>query len=163
MTVGLREDDGEDDDDVADVADDEYFTRYAPHSTSAWARNRKSTGEARPSSDEDDDEARVRAVGGRIPTVVHGHAAGRIRSSEGLVNTDEGDSDDVADPDSPTSPTSPISVDLKSEEAGLQRATSINLGQGHARHISAGSAKLLELSTRNSVDNKGRGFEPRPV
>ena len=59
----------------------------------------------------------------------------------------------AADPDSPISP---ISIGSKDAEAGVQRATSVNLVRQHARHISAGSAKLLEISPRNSVDQKRR-------
>jgi len=40
------------------------------------------------------------------------------------------------------------------EGSGLQRATSINLGKDHVRHISAGSARLLSISPRSSVDTK---------
>jgi hypothetical protein len=48
------------------------------------------------------------------------------------------------------------------EEAGIpdspttnsQRATSINLGKGHVRNFSAGSAKLLEISPRASGETR---------
>jgi hypothetical protein len=43
----------------------------------------------------------------------------------------------------------------------MQRATSINLGKGHVRNFSAGSAKLLNLTPRSSVDGKRRSVEPR--
>jgi len=102
---------------------------------------------------DDEKSAVYGAVGERQPNVVAAHNA---KSREGLLKTADDDSE--ADLDSPTSP---VSTDTKDEEAGLQRATSVNLGQRHARHISAGSAKLLELSPRSSVDNKRRSFEPR--
>ncbi|KLJ05495.1 hypothetical protein EMPG_11010 [Blastomyces silverae] len=49
-----------------------------------------------------------------------------------------------ADTDSP-SPVSPLEA-----EPELSRATSVDLGRQHVRHISAGSAKLLEISRRAS-------------
>jgi len=101
---------------------------------------------------DDEKNAQYGAVGERHPHVVAAHS---FKSREGLLKT--GDDDSEADLDSPISP---ISTDTKDDEAGLQRATSVNLGQRHARHISAGSAKLLELSPRSSVDNR-RSFEPR--
>src|SRR3569833_460183 len=114
-------------DEQAEVADVEYLSRYARHSSGAWAKNRKSTGDARPSSDEDDD-ARLGAVGARVPMVVHEHTVGRVKSREGLMNVGD-DGSEIAEVESPTSPASPISIDAKEEEAGLQRATSINLGK----------------------------------
>lgn len=144
--------------DAAGIADDEYMNRVARHSG-----NRLSVGEARPSSDEEDDP-RWGAVGGQVPTVVHAHKANRIKSREGLLHTygeeDESDSPGSPNVDSPVSPTSPTS-DLKEEGPGVQRATSVNLGKGHARHISAGSAKLLEITPRSSVDVKRRSWETR--
>ncbi|KAL1954372.1 hypothetical protein VTO42DRAFT_1238 [Malbranchea cinnamomea] len=41
----------------------------------------------------------------------------------------------------------------------IQRATSIDLGRGHARHISAGSAKLLDLSAPRMSDSKKSNSE----
>jgi hypothetical protein len=43
----------------------------------------------------------------------------------------------------------------------VQRAKSVNLGRGHVRNFSAGSAKLLDLTPRTSVDAKRRSVEPR--
>src|SRR3569833_2515118 len=148
-------------DEQAEVADVEYMSRYARHADGACAKNRKSTGEARPSSDEDDD-ARLGAVGARVPMVVHEHTVGRVTSREGQKNEGD-DGSEIAEVESPTSPASLICIDAKEEEAGLHRATSIYLGQAHARHISAGSAMLLELSPRSSVDAKRKSFEPRAM
>lgn len=134
------------------ITDDEYLNRYARRPSAATWTNRKSVGDPQASSDEElerGDDARWGSVGGgRMPTVVSGHS---VKSREGLLNMF--DHDDEADPDSPISP---ISIGSKDAEAGLQRATSVNLGKQHARHISAGSAKLLEISPRNSVDQKRR-------
>lgn len=143
------------------IADDEYLSRFANHrsSGSQWT-HRKSTGEARPSSDEDE-EAHWGSVGGRQPTMVQTHVAERMKSREGILNSygeeEESDEADVLDDEKDI-------VEIDEEKvAGLQRATSVNLGKGHARHISAGSAKLLDLTPRTSVDAKRRSFEPRPA
>ncbi|PGG97098.1 hypothetical protein GX51_07499 [Blastomyces parvus] len=64
--------------------------------------------------------------------------------------------------DSP-SPVSPLEADSE-----LRRATSVDLGRQHVRHISAGSAKLLEISRRASeakrlsVDSAGSGSGALP-
>jgi hypothetical protein len=129
-------------DDVS-IVDDEYLSRFArtSHERSAW--NRKSTGEARPSSDEGED-ARWGEVAEQHPTVVH--AASRMKSREGILNSLEDDeSEDGEDEDGAV-------PDLRKNDSGLQRATSVNLGKNHARNFSAGSAKLLELSPRASTD-----------
>ncbi|KAJ9138213.1 hypothetical protein NKR23_g8763 [Pleurostoma richardsiae] len=146
-------------DDGANIVEDEYLSRFANHrsSGSQWTYG-KSTGEARPSSDEDED-AHWGSVGGRQPTVVQPHMAERMKSREGFLNTfgeeDESEAEDLMDDEKDV-------VNFEEDkETGLQRATSINLGRGHARHISAGSAKLLELTPRTSVDAKRRSLEPR--
>jgi hypothetical protein len=140
-------------DDLA-IVDDEYLNRLSPplrhHNQSVNPNNRKSTGEARPSSDEDepmeDADMKWGSVDARQqPLMVHEHDASMVKSREGLLNTfneEDDESDNVEDG----------GIGEKLEEAGLQRATSVNLGRGHARHISAGSAKLLELSPRGSVE-----------
>lgn len=121
-------------DDVS-IVDDEYLSRFARSSQERSGWNRKSTGEARPSSDEGDD-ARWGEVNEQHPTVVH--TANRMKSREGLLNSlEDGESDEG---------------DLRRERSELQRATSVNLGKDHARNFSAGSAKLLEISPRPSVD-----------
>lgn len=140
------------------IADDEYLSRFArrpSNATSVWA-HRKSTGSARPSSDEDED-ARWGAVCGKVPTLVEGrHTRERIKSHEGLLNMfgEEADSD-------PGSLDSPISQDPEPEPE-VQRATSVSLGKGHVRNFSAGSAKLLNLTPRSSVDTKRRSVSPQP-
>ena len=140
----------------ASIVDDEYLSRVTRNSASVAGYNRKSTGEARPSSDEEDDARWGSMKGAQHPTVVHGHTAERMKSREGLLNSfgEEGESDSG---DSPVD--SPIDEDMEGE--GLQRATSINLSKNHARHISAGSARLLNLTPRSSVD-KRRSVSPRP-
>ncbi|KAM7188174.1 hypothetical protein V8F20_010670 [Naviculisporaceae sp. PSN 640] len=142
------------------ITEDDYLSRVATHSPVA-DRNRQSTvGEGRPSSD-GEGEAHWGSVRGHHPTLVHSSTVGRMKSREGLLNTfgeapeivagdEDGGEKEETSPISPTSDTSGASTEEAG--AGIQRATSINLGKGHARHISAGSARLLAISPRSSVD-----------
>jgi hypothetical protein len=84
-------------------------------------------------------------------TVVHADRnRDMAKSREGLLNTfgEVDQEEEYSEGDDP--------VEDDEKEGGLQRATSINLGSGHARHISAGSAKLLDLSPRGSMDSRRR-------
>lgn len=134
-------------DDIS-IVDDEYLSRFAraSHERSAW--NRKSTGEARPSSDEGED-ARWGEVAEQRPQVVH--TASHMKSREGILNSFEDDEMDDS-----------VVADLPQDDSGLQRATSVNLGKDHARNFSAGSAKLLEISPRASVDAHRTSTDTKP-
>ncbi|KAI0523650.1 hypothetical protein F5B22DRAFT_591412 [Xylaria bambusicola] len=122
------------------IVDDEYLNSVVPSRL-----HRLSTGEARPSSDEDEDSAPKWGAVGQVPTVVQ--HSDTMRSREGVLqsfgddkefgNIDE--SEDDGDGQSPVEP---------------QRATSISLSKGHFRNFSAGSAKLLEISPRQSGDHR---------
>ncbi|KAI1176710.1 hypothetical protein F4777DRAFT_248818 [Nemania sp. FL0916] len=120
------------------IIDDEYLNSVVP------ARpNRLSTGEARPSSDEDDDPSPKWGAVGQTPTVVQHHDT--MRSREGVLQSfdddkESGSVNESEDEDIP-SPVEP------------QRATSVKLGKGHVRNFSAGSAKLFEVSPRPSGDH----------
>ncbi|CAK7222469.1 hypothetical protein SBRCBS47491_004875 [Sporothrix bragantina] len=167
------------------VMDDEYLSRLARSSTGGGSRadtKHESVGDMLPSSDDEldtvngDADARWGSVNEkRVGSIVMpSHRANLVKSREGLMKTFRDGEEGSERADSPTSPISPTSMaspisqassdfNTKEEEAGLQRATSVNLGRGHARHISAGSAKLLEItpSPRNSVDAKAtRSREP---
>ncbi|KAH8163651.1 hypothetical protein CIB48_g4578 [Xylaria polymorpha] len=125
------------------IVDDEYLNSVVP------ARSRRlSTGEARPSSDEEDDLSPKWGAVGQTPTVIQ-HSE-TMRSREGVLqslddkesaSTNESDSGDGQSPVEP------------------QRATSVNLGKGHFRNFSAGSAKLLEVSPRASSDHRRSALE----
>ncbi|EPE03600.1 hypothetical protein F503_01858 [Ophiostoma piceae UAMH 11346] len=90
------------------------------------------------------------------------HTATLVKSHEGLLKTFYDGEEAEASPTSPVSPTSldsensPVSDGDFQALKGVQRATSVNLGRGHVRHISAGSAKLLEISSspRNSFGGR---------
>ena len=86
---------------------------------------------------------------GKHPTIVRQGPGKRARSKEGLLNdfqNAEESGDSSPSGDSPVSP--------ENAYTSIQRATSVDLGKGHARHISAGSAKLLNLPPRSSTDIK---------
>ena len=158
-----------------DVAADEYFSRLTPdpyhHRDSGVARKPSSTA-IRMDSDEEDEESepptvpspeeQTKLYGGvaRKPTIVR-QQQGRIKSREGLLNEyrsnehtqstygviegGEGEESSPIDLDSPDSPRGSQFV---------QRAKSVDLKRGHARHMSAGSAKLLDIGPRSSRDLK---------
>jgi len=134
------------------IAEDDYLSRLTPSQGDRPNRNRKSVGEPRPSSDWEE-EAHWGTVKGQQPTVVHAHAVDRMKSREGLLNTfgEQGDENPAGHEEVGESTDGGSPVD---EGAGLQRATSINLGKGKARHMSAGSVRLLSISPRSSVDAK---------
>lgn len=134
-------------DDLA-ITDDDYLSRVTPtlsgHETSRFS------GEGLPSSDEDEaeDGAKWGTVGAQ-PELVQSHNRGTMHSFHGLLNT--------ADSDNESSPESPISPSVV-ENATMERAHSVNMGKGHARNFSAGSAKLLDITPRGSVDGKHLSF-----
>lgn len=132
------------------IAEDEYFSRITPGPEEENMIQRRSG--ILPSSDDEEGGSIASPVGsekekwgaiGRQPTVVH--RAARAKSREGLLTEFDDDSESEA-------PSSPVSVDPKASD--LQRATSIDLGKQHVRHISAGSARLLDLKPRSSVDSR---------
>ena len=84
---------------------------------------------------------------GKNPTIIRPGPGPRVKSREGLLNDFQ--SADESPESSPTadSPDSP-------EGLSIQRATSVDFGKGHARHISAGSARLLNLPPRSSQEIK---------
>ena len=88
---------------------------------------------------------------GKHPTIVRQGPGPRMKSREGLLNDFQ--AADTAPPDSPDSSPSESSP-VSPEGPQIQRATSVDFGRGHARHISAGSARLLNLPPRNSSELK---------
>ncbi|MCJ1293129.1 hypothetical protein MMC34_004682 [Xylographa carneopallida] len=97
---------------------------------------------------------KMSSVVGRHPTIVR--RSMRARSREGLLD-DFGIDDSSASTPSADSPIDPLSRvrDVQKEGSSIHRATSVDLGKsGHARHISAGSARLLDLPPRSSTEHK---------
>lgn len=134
------------------ITEDEYMARLAHRRHSGLYHGRRS-GDGRPSSDEEDMNeetgARWGAVGAQ-PNIVrtHRHDRATMQSHDGLVNIVSEDEEDT-DGSSPNDSSPPEKVDLQS-------ARSVNLGRHHVRSFSAGSAKLLDLTPRSSVDSKAR-------
>ncbi|KAK1918785.1 hypothetical protein P3342_010256 [Pyrenophora teres f. teres] len=156
------------------MADDEYFNKLtarpdqrgrSPYGSDDRGRKASST-LMRLDTAAESDEERERAAAptpsngeqyvqssvGRQPTIIHRRP--RIKSTEGLLSmfTDELDrSSKIADieSESPTSPTSDTDLGM------LQRAKSVDLGKGHVRHLSAGSARLLDIQKRTSSPVQG--------
>ncbi|KAI1203870.1 hypothetical protein F5X97DRAFT_4053 [Nemania serpens] len=121
------------------IADDEYLNSVVPNRS-----HRLSTGEARPSSDEEDDLSPKWGAVGQTPTVIQ-HSE-TMQSREGILQSfddkeDFGNVNESDDDDDKQSPGVP------------QRATSVKLNKGHSRNFSAGSAKLFEVP-RPSGDHK---------
>ncbi|KAJ2974036.1 hypothetical protein NUW58_g8790 [Xylaria curta] len=128
------------------IVDDEYLNSVVP------ARlHRLSTGEARPSSDEEDDLSPKWGAVGQTPTVIQ-HSE-TMRSREGVLQSYDdkefGSANESEDDEGGQSPVEP------------QRATSVRLSKGHYRNFSAGSAKLLEVSPRVSGDHKRSAINRR--
>lgn len=166
------------------IPDDEYFKRltpqpderrHSPHTADVLARKASSTAmtalDAAAESDDEEpppttgrhseDEELVQHTVGRQPTIVHRQA--RVKSTEGLLSFFQTDKASVADSanaaevvenvaevvegESPTSDGEPVS---------LQRAKSVDLGKHHVRHLSAGSAKLLDIHKRTSTSSQSK-------
>ncbi|KAI1736802.1 hypothetical protein F4680DRAFT_250397 [Xylaria scruposa] len=126
------------------IVDDEYLNRMVPAKL-----HRLSTGEARPSSDEEDDLSPKWGAVGQTPTVVQ-HSE-TMRSREGVVQSFD---------DKESASTNESEDDGEGQSPGEpRRATSVNLGKGHFRNFSAGSAKLLEVSPRTSTDHRRSAME----
>lgn len=143
--------------------------RGVPSSTGAYVpgffTSQINAGRAPVGEESDDEEEttspeeapKMNTVVGRHPIIVS--RSMRAKSREGLL-------DDFGIDDSPESPTSSPSIDspnehparirdIQREGSSIHRATSVDLGKaGHARHISAGSARLLDLPPRSSAEQK---------
>jgi hypothetical protein len=144
------------------ITDDDYLSRITSDQHSPSVPFGRPSGEGRPSSDYEEysakSGARWGAVGAHAQVVQsHSHDRTTMLSQEGLLNMDSGDDDDV---ESPITPTALEKVEETADErAGVQRARSVHLGRGHVRNFSAGSAKLLDLTPRSSVDGRSRNRE----
>ncbi|GJD00251.1 hypothetical protein ColKHC_09076 [Colletotrichum higginsianum] len=133
-----------------DLADDEYLSNLATPSREMLADERltrKSTGDAFPSSDED--EVMAEAADMKWGSVERQHATvvqhPRITSRVGMLNSFH-----EAGSNSSTSSESPEEAsesEVDGESPKVQRATSVSLSRGNARHVSSGSTKALDVSS----------------
>ena len=109
------------------------------------------------------DEGTWHKAVGKHPIIVRQGPGPRAKSREGLLNDFQAEESAGSSPsgDSPVSPDAAYSQ--------IERATSVDVGKGHARHISAGSARLLNLPPRSSQELKrlsassGVSGEPSPL
>jgi len=115
---------------------------------------------AEESEDEDgpapqDEDVKMNEVVGRTPTIVRRSL--RAKSREGLLSEYQSVDDSPGSSPAANSPGGLSSdfIDAPAAGASIHRATSVDLGKiGHARHISAGSARLLNLPPRSSGEIK---------
>jgi hypothetical protein len=154
----------------SDVTEDPYFARLTP-----GAEDRRESGPAvqrKPSSsamgfvsDVDSDEGgedafplaranmgeeRIHKSVEHFPTIVHAEPS--AKSKEGLLQEFQSSESEATSPNVAGTPEDET-PESATEDRFIHRATSVDYGKGHARHISAGSAKLLDLR-RGSVDSK---------
>jgi hypothetical protein len=153
-----------------DVAEDEYFSQLTPapeevrRSSSASATRKASSTIIDPAGEgERSPEPEVPPLPDRAGETWHGSVgrqamivrhSSRAKSNEGLLNEFLADE---AEPSSPEDEGDAPDFEAPAEEfqdSPLMRARSVDYGKGHARHISAGSARLLDIR-RSSVQSEG--------
>ena len=132
-----------------------YFTsQINARSTSPGDESDYEEAATSPEAASPEEVPKVHTVVGRHPTIVS--RSMRAKSREGLLDDFGIDDSTASSPsgDSPSDP--PMRVrDIHREGSSIHRATSVDLGKsGHARHISAGSARLLDLPPRTSAELK---------
>ncbi|KAF3003779.1 hypothetical protein E8E13_010064 [Curvularia kusanoi] len=160
------------------MADDEYFKRLTPqpdelrrsnHANDLIGRKASSTlmatldaaaesegeDETTPPARRSQDSEHVKAGVARQPTVIHRNV--RVKSAEGLLTMFDPDATQQEDVRASldSEPNSPISDD-SGEQVTVQRAKSVDFGKHHVRHLSAGSAKLLDIQKRSSTASHSR-------
>jgi hypothetical protein len=98
------------------------------------------------------DEGKWHVAVGKHPTIVRPGPVAKSR--EGLLDDFQAGEDSVGSSPSGESPVGPRFDHpiTPPEKSLIYRATSVDLGKGHARHISAGSARLLDLPPRSSAE-----------
>lgn len=166
------------------MADDEYFRRLTPRpeeprksgETNTLGRKASSTlmaldtvvdpeeeqavMAAQQEVSSSDDEI-VRTVPGRQRTIIHRQP--RVKSTEGLLSFYTNEKPLASEPTTAqaTEPHTPESPTSDTEPAMVQRAKSVELGKNHVRHLSAGSARLLDISKqkRSSVQSHSKKSE----
>ena len=152
------------------MAEDEYFNRLTPapeetrkSSPASEMRKASSTFIDPAREGEHSPELEVPPLPDRAGETWHGSVGrqamivrhtSRAKSNEGLLNEFLADE---AEPSSPEDGGDPPEFGAPAEEfldSPLMRARSVDYGKGHARQISAGSARLLDIR-RSSVQSEG--------
>lgn len=166
------------------MADDEYFRRLTPQPddrlrsgqiSDLLGRKASSTLialDAAAESEEEhetipvqrqsssEEEELVQTVPGRQPTIIHRQP--RVKSTEGLLSFYTNDKASSVEPSSTVNdadPHTPDSPSSETEPVMVQRAKSVDLGKHHVRHLSAGSAKLLDIHKRSSTTSHSKVAE----
>ena len=148
------------------MADEEYFRRLTPqpeyphgsgHSGNPFESMANGSldvtsgsGQQTPTAEDE----RIQQVAGRQPTIVHHQP--RVISAEGLVGSIHDDSAVLEETSPKITDVEPQTPDTPASEPELvtvQRAQSIDLGKGHARHLSAGSARLLDIRRASTTSH----------
>lgn len=153
------------------IAEDEYFSRLSPGPEEFYKIHRQSTGNPVPSSDDEEGGSLASPTSSELttkwgavarqPTVVHHHEP-RAKSREGLLDDFESDSASEHRAETPDIKRKSYGLAqdiINEDESGVHRATSIDFGKHHARHVSAGSARLLDLKPRVSGESKRFSLE----
>jgi hypothetical protein len=87
----------------------------------------------------------------RQPTLVHRDP--RAKSREALLTEYSAGGGDTPVPTSADTGRGSMEFDPEEPEPQLQRASSVGYGKGHARQISAGSAKLFDVPPRSPTSH----------
>ena len=93
------------------------------------------------------EEGKWHGAVGKHPTIVRQAPGKRAKSREGLLNEYQNAEESGESSLSGDSPVSP-----ENAYPSIQRATSVDIGKGHTRNNSSGSARLLNLPPRSSAD-----------
>lgn len=152
------------------IPDHEYFSTLTPQT-----RSRRQSGETTPPRTDDDVTPAAKATGSTVdgtplrqgtarrrPTVVHNDP--RFKSREALMAEFES-GEGVPTHSRDGSPSGDSAENSPIEQTYMHKARSVNYGGGHAKSLSAGSARLLEIapsSRRGSVRPSPQN-SPTPV
>ncbi|KAH8705497.1 hypothetical protein BGW36DRAFT_353902 [Talaromyces proteolyticus] len=147
-----------------DVASDDYYNQLAGESPEkrnsiTGMRRASSTAMGLEGIESDSDSKDTEAWhGGASRKPVVRNAIVRAKSREIVLNDISMLDTSMDEEISPVSPVSPVSQD---EPIEIKRAQSVDYGRGHghARQMSAGSAKLLDIPPRQSMDSKDLSTE----
>ena len=155
------------------MAADEYFTRLTPAPENGLSREpsyakrqvsrvgNDDDGQRPPLPVHPEEGATLRGAVGRQPTIVRRSL--RAKSREGLMDVFQAEEDSLASSPTEEWPAGDPSASpaTRPGSSSVHRAMSVDVGgKGHARHISAGSARLLDLPTRASTDLKRLSSSP---
>lgn len=158
------------------MADDEYFKRLTPQldeqrksalssgilkkkasstvmaTLDAAAESDEEEEQLAPSPRQSEEEDILQSTVGHQPTIIN--RPPRVKSTQGLLSYYLNDMPSPDEPAFKTADTEPDSPVSDNEPAMVQRAKSVDLGKSHVRHLSAGSAKLLDIHKRSSTSHK---------